>query len=495
MTENTADIVLAICPPWGVVNPPLGPAYLASNLQKNGLSACVFDVNIALYGKVTPKQKDLWLIKNDNTWRGTANVDQIFAQWKDVIDELVDEIIATGIVIVGFTIVDPNEIFTGKFIKILKERKPELTVIAGGPGCGAAGQRQFLNNLSEETIDYFIVGEGEHALGQLLFALTSGERIPGGPQIIDARTRQEEVVAIPRVDLDSIVYPRFDEFELQNYSGESLAVMWSRGCIGRCVYCKEKALWGNYRVRSVQDIIDELQFCVKSFRITNFVVYDSAVNGNPKHLEALCDAILEIGLKITWSGEAIALKAMSFGLLKKMKKAGCHTLVYGIESGSDRVLSSMGKLSSSSIASDVIRDTSRSGIKVAVNILVGFPGETEEDFQETVDFLKKHSPWIDRIDSVSTLQVVTDTPLATMISDFDVVLPSIEPHDKWYTVDKANTHEIRQQRLERILTVAGEKGFEIGRTFLNENRKLKEHDKARKKNIFSQLLDKFKRSC
>ncbi|MBU1565841.1 MAG: radical SAM protein [Proteobacteria bacterium] len=490
MIFNQPDILLLICPPWGVVNPPLGPAYLAANLKQKGLFVDVLDINAQLHTQATLDEKGLWLLKNDNFWRKAEQVDNLFFQWQAAVGSLAQKIVTSGVSVVGFTVIDPNEFFTCRFIKLLKERIPQLLVLAGGPGCEAQGQREFLSRESAGAIDYFFVGEGERVLAEFLLWKKRGGEVTSLSQVIPAGDESQQRNTIPQVDLESIVSPSFEEFDMLLYSGESLAVMWSRGCIGRCLYCKEKALWGRYRCRSVAAIVDELHFYVSRYAARNFVVYDSAINGNPKHLEAICEAIIADSLDITWSGEAIALKSLTEQLLSKMRRAGCHTLVYGIESGSDRVLTSMGKLSNSRDAGEVIRRTHKAGIKVAVNILVGFPGETEEDLQMTVDFLRRHARFIDRIDSVSTLQIVTDTPLAARIQDFDLVLPDVEPHDKWRSRDESNTYEIRQQRLQTILTVAGEEGFEIGRTFLNENRRTKES--GRDQRILSQLWQKLK---
>ncbi len=467
MTARGADIVLAICPPWGVVNPPLGLAYLAVNLRKRALTVDVLDINVRLFLAATDEDRRLWQIESDHTWRSDEKVEELFHRWRDASDALIQRIIGSRAPVIGFSVIDPNEFFTYRFIRLLKAKAPDLVVIAGGPGCDSKRNRKFLFHQSDRSIDFFLVGEGEHALSEFLIARKAAGDSAEIPQLIDARGDLERTGSSPPVDLDTVAFPTFEEFDMRAYSGESLAVMWSRGCIGRCLYCKEKALWGRYRPRSVKSIIQELEYHTSHHHLTDFVVYDSAINGRPRHLDAICDALLDRSRGITWSGEAIALPSMTDELLGKMRRAGCHTLVYGIESGSDKVLASMEKLNSSAEAGEVLRRTHEAGIKVAVNILVGFPGEAEEDFQMTVDFLRGHTRWIDRLDGASTLQVVMGTPLAQRSHDFNIVLPEFEPHDKWYTEDRQNTHEVRQRRLERILAVAADEGLEIGRTFLD----------------------------
>lgn len=468
MASKHVDIVLVNCPPWGVINPPLGPAYLAANLTRHGRVAAVFDLNVKLYHLVTAEDRRLWRIANDNDWRKPEHVAELMDRWQPYLATLLDQLVEQSCSSFGFSVIDPNEYFSAACIKLLKERREDATILVGGPACSAPGQREMLAAHSGGNIDYFLVGEGEELLPEFLHHRQHGGLIASLSQVVSGSDPSLPVETLKPAPLETMEWPDFAEFDMSDYSGESLALLWSRGCIGRCVYCKEKALWGRFRVRPVSSIMAELQHHVAKLGITNFVVYDSAVNGNALHLSAICEAIIDAGLKITWSGEAIAHKHTSLNLLKRMKQAGCHTLVFGIESGSDRILRAMGKLSDVATGGEVLRNTSKAGIRVAINILVGFPGETDADFQQTLEFLRSHYRYINRIDSVSTLQVVTDTPLWARIDDFDVVLPEAEPHDKWYTRDGQNSWQVRQQRLKEALRLAGELGFEIGRTFLAE---------------------------
>jgi tRNA A37 methylthiotransferase MiaB len=140
-------------------------------------------------------------------------------------------------------------------------------------------------------------------------------------------------------------------------------------------------------------------------------------------------------------------------------------LVLGIESGSDNVLLKMGKLNKTPTAEKVLKRAKGAGITVAINIMIGFPGEHQQDFEDTLEFLRRNQPWIDRLDSVSTVQIVDNTPLMQKAVQLGVILPERNPHNRWYTLD-GNTIEERQRRLRIVLESAQELGIEIGRTFL-----------------------------
>lgn len=459
--------MLAICPPWGVTNPPLGLAYLAEALGAEGLTVELFDLNVRLYQQVNGTDQHLWETKNDAFWREPKNVSRLLAKWNVQVRELVDQIIKSASPVIGFSIVDPNEHFSSHILRLLKEKAPHKILIVGGPGCAGAGQRRMLMDNSNNGLDYFLIGESEQSLPKLIQALKNNQQQIGIENLVHARKSLEFDQPIIRPSLDTLSYPTFQDFNLDLYGGNSLAIMWSRGCIGHCSYCKERALLGPYRMRSTENILAELQHHIFVLGLTNFVLYDSTINGKPSQLAEICDEICRLKKKITWSAEAIALPSMTSDLLKKMRLAGCHTLIYGIESGSDNVLSSMGKLFNTKTAAEVLRRTHKAGIKVAINILVGFPGENNDDFMQTIHFLKQNSKWIDRLDGVSTLQIVDGTPLKTRITQLGIHLPDTDPHDKWQILD-SNTYEIRQKRLVKVLETADMEGFEVGRTFSND---------------------------
>jgi len=411
------DILLILCPPWGVTNPPLGLAYLAEALTTAGFAVEIFDLNVLLYHQVDQEDHHLWKTQNDSFWRKPETIDILMAKWERQILQLTDRILESKAPVIGCSVVDPNEHFTSRILGILKKKAAGKLFIAGGPGCAGAGQRQMLMDNSGHAIDYFFVGEAEQTLPGFMTALKNKQQPNGIPNLVHARTSLEYDQDVARPSLQDLPFPTFQDFDLELYGGRSLAIMWSRGCIGHCSYCKERALLGPYRMRPTASIIDELEHHTSVLGIDNFVLYDSTINGNPERLSQICDHIIRMRRKITWSAEAIALPSMTAKLLKKMHKAGCHTLVYGIESGSDKVLSGMGKLFNTKTAAEVLQRTHEAGINVAVNVLVGFPGESDNDFLQTVNFLEQNSRWIDRLDGVSTLQIVDGTPLETQVTD------------------------------------------------------------------------------
>jgi len=111
------------------------------------------------------------------------------------------------------------------------------------------------------------------------------------------------------------------------------------------------------------------------------------------YINNFCDEIIEKNLNIKWS-DSVRSDCLDKELILKMKKAGCIALTFGIESGSDSTLKRMKKGIISKKSSDILRWSSSAGIFNIVNFIVGFPQESDEDFQETLDFIRQNINFI-----------------------------------------------------------------------------------------------------
>jgi hypothetical protein len=177
-------------------------------------------------------------------------------------------------------------------------------------------------------------------------------------------------------------------------------------------------------------------------------------------MRKLLDLIIDADIKITWGGNCRISKGLTLELLQKMKLAGCSWLVFGVESGSERVLKKMNKGIKPEWASQNLTDCKTVDIRSGVNLILGFPGESELDFQETLDFISDNR---DSIYAVSAGPMAGISPLATQIWDHpgkfglklltDGRLDLSKGGDKWETVDGENTYEIRVARRKRLRTL------------------------------------------
>ena len=175
---------------------------------------------------------------------------------------------------------------------------------------------------------------------------------------------------------------------------------------------------------------------------------DSIFNGDVQRVEKICDLIMKSGLNIQWSAKATLRKEMSYALLRKMKEAGCCSLGYGLESGSPRVLRDMRKNIDLEEAKRIIRDMHKVGIQANCFFIIGYPTETEEDFQLTLNFVKENVGFIHHFEQVTGCHIEEDSYLGLNLDRYGIVLKQ----DGWYS--KESTPQIRRQRYDKFRELA-----------------------------------------
>ena len=157
---------------------------------------------------------------------------------------------------------------------------------------------------------------------------------------------------------------------------------------------------------------------------------------------------VEQGPKIRWQAQAIVRPFMTRGVFDKLAASGCREMLFGIESGSQRVIDRMRKGFRVADAENVVRDAAQAGIDVVANFMVGFPGETDADFAATLAFVEKNARWIRYVNpDQTTTGMAPGTYLWEHWDEFGIVEPD---GLNWRTRDGRNTIDIRRGRYERF---------------------------------------------
>ncbi len=399
-----ADILLVVAPPFFVKMPHIGVAYLASFLADKGFKAQVYDLSLKLHNNAKEDLKRFWRVDCVNSYFQSEIAEIIFKSFKREIDQFVDDILATTTEVIGFSVNMISIYLANRIAKMIKIKDPYRLIIFGGPGAFYSHPR---DQIKPSFADVYVVGEGEAALVEILTVHKDSREIPDIPGVLLAEDlgKRQPLLPLNIQNLDEIPFPTFAGFDLKEYNQadeyKPLPILLSRGCIRRCAYCIDYMMWPKFRCRSAEHVMNEIRYQAEHNGAKAFEVIDLTCNGNLKQLAQLCDLIIDSGLDFTWVSYAIVRKDMNFELLEKMKKARCDTLIYGVENGSDRVLKLMNKGYTANEASEVIRNTHKAGIRTNINIIVGFPGETEEDFQQTVKFVHDNKDYINEVTNIS----------------------------------------------------------------------------------------------
>lgn len=454
-TGESLDLALVICPGWGVIQPPVGISYLKGFLAKHNLKVQCYDLSIELY-KIFP-HKEYWdLNRPENFIIDHFFEKNILPYLDSFVAEWAKNILAYNPKVVGFSIFMSSVNMSMLLARKLKQIRPDLIIVAGGPEITRIkrvivdGITRFaeLNRkvISGEVFDILVDGEGEEALLEIIslikkkqsFHFVKGTLYNYNGQVIVNEPR--ELIQ----NLDQLPSPDYHDFKLKNYTRQSLPLVTSRGCINRCAFCADSPLWKRYRYRSSQNVIEEIKNLIREYNKSEFEIVDSTFNGDIERVEQICDLIIKSKLEIYWSAKVTFRKDMTCELLKKMKQAGCNELSYGVESGSARVLKDMHKNIDLGEVRRIIRDTSKAGIKANCFFLIGYPTETEEDFQLTLDFIQENAEFIYRFDQVTGCHIEEDSYLGLNMEKYSIDLKS----DGWYS--QVSTPHIRKDRLRRF---------------------------------------------
>lgn len=395
MVKKTIDIVLIQPPGWSVQNPPMGLALLKSYLSLKGFNAKVMDLNILMYNLRRGRYEHAWDDANGYyTWEHSSYVIDMFEDYALEILNFIYSVLLLKPRVIGFSV----HCSTAASVKLLAEKfrliAPEIKLIFGGPQ-SIEGAELWKQLFADNLADAVVFGEGEETLAEYL-ALESYERPIKGMAI--RTTTTGEVLKGGRRELikplDCLPFADYSDFDLAQYEGKNvLPTYFSRGCINQCIFCTENKYFPKFRNRTGRRVFDEILHQTSLYpSIKYFRMHDSVSNGNIRELEKFCELLIENKMRIGFNLEnAVVRKEMTPQFYKKLKKAGCNVIGYGLETPSKRLLKLIGKHVCLDADFDrVIEDGASAGFTVGVNMMFGLPGETDEDSKIQLDFLKKH---------------------------------------------------------------------------------------------------------
>ena len=430
-------ILLINCPFGDLQNPYLGLANVASHLNHHGYPTDVLDLNIQFYHIL----KDLRFWDRIYPHFNRQAYDRDRHLFVEHIRRATQDLLHSDYKIFGFTAHGYNILVINEIAEALDKNNAGL-IIMGGPSIQLEGERALLYD-SDNVV--FVQGQGEPTLLPLM-------------QDYQANTLnklyREHDYPPPAHNAGATT---FDEFDLSLYLDNSLPVLFNYGCHGRCAYCNEYVFFKRVTTKNPTRLVSEIKYYMEKTGTSTFNFNDLAINANPRVLIELCRHLAR-EVKILWMASATPNKFFTVENCDLLRASGCDYLRFGLESGSKRVAKLMNKPFRLEDATRAFRNCTRSGIKVGVNLIVGFPGETELEFQECLDFIARNKEFIHQINGISTCFISGQSKLETHPDQFDIVMP---PKDHWYcwsTRDGANTIEVRKQRSERLVRFLQEQG-------------------------------------
>lgn len=452
-------IALIQCPGWGRDCPPYTMSLFAAILRNAGHQVFNFDLNNALYCSSSDSYKKWWDDKDlYSFWNNEALISKFLDDNKLMIETQLERILSTDAKIIGFTVHFSSLLVSLAVAKLIKKFDHKRIVVFGGPDCCRELRANFI--IGNDAVDAVSIGEGDLALLDLIDIVAKKEGVDYCKGFI---IRQNDSFvdcgdASIVQELDKLPFPDYSDFGDDIHYGlyrepQRLEIFDSRGCITQCHFCSEWQFWKRFRSMSGERMYKEISYQIKNFKSVDYFYFiGSLLNGDIRALGKFCDLVIKNGLKISWAGQAIIRKEMSYPFLKKMRRAGCVWLGYGIESGSEKVVRSMNKRFSISDAARVLRDTKKAGISTQANFMFGIPGETEKDFNESIEFLRKNYMNMESIlASQSFCVICKGTYLYEHAQELDI---KDRDHHLYWESAGGNTYPERFRRYEQFCQLA-----------------------------------------
>lgn len=300
--------------------------------------------------------------------------------------------------IVGFSVLTFNLLNCLEICKIIRKQSP-LTKICFGGWHPTLYPRE---TLELGYADYIVIGDGEYTFLELVSHCKekrgdSGQRLNA---IKGLGYKNKEGVAVvnparkPVPDLNELPFPAYELVDIAKYSnllactGNSLAIITSRGCFQKCIFCDLRKT--PYRFRNPDNILEEIKLWVGK-NIREFFIQDDNFTISRKRTIEFCRLLIDSGLDIKYKISS-RVDYLDDELLGYLKRSGCYRIYFGVESGSQKILDYLEKGISVEQIENVFRLAKKHRIDRFAYIMIGSYPESQKDIDKTLYLIKKIKP-------------------------------------------------------------------------------------------------------
>lgn len=362
--QNIGLDLLLIMPPWGACMgsrgvlqhslPPLGLLSIAAYVEQHGFSVKILDIHAERL--------------NDREVAGRI------AQFRPRY--------------AGISVLT-NTAFPAHYIaRICKETAPDCKVIAGGVHAEILPEEM----LGNSAIDAVGRGDGEELMLEILrgrpFPEIMGLSYRAGSRVLHNPPRPLEM------NLDKYPFPAYHLIDFKNYFPPvgtyrrlpAISMLVTRGCIGRCTFCNSSRTI--LRTRSPEKVVEQIKLLRYRYGIRQIQFYDDTFTVMRKNVLAVCQQLADERVDITW---VAYIRGDCFGeeVAAAMKKAGCHQVLLGIETGDEQILNTICKPLNKAKYMQAVAIAHKFGLDVRASFILGLPGETRASMESSLRLAKE----------------------------------------------------------------------------------------------------------
>lgn len=352
--------VLFIYPPWPVLDdrailqnslPPLGILSIAAYLQSLGRTVAVCDVHGEKLDEVELRQRLRALLPR----------------------------------FIGISVLTNMSIPALKIATICKQEVPDCTVVVGGVHAEAMPERMLRNS----AIACVCRGDGEEVMRDIVDGRPFTEI--EGLSWHDGRSVVHNPPRAVNMDLDKYPFPAYHLVDFKNYfpavgsyrNLPAINMLMTRGCPGKCAFCNSART--TLRARDPRRVVEQIKLLRQTYGIRQIQFYDDTFTVFKKHVQDFCEVLAAEDLDITWTAY-IRGDCFSEDMAAAMKKAGCHQVLMGIETGNDAVAARIGKAIDRARYKETVEIAHRHGLEVRGSFIIGNMDETPQSMRDTLDF-------------------------------------------------------------------------------------------------------------
>jgi len=460
------ELLIITAPFTYTFGPALAPALLKACCEKENIQTTTWDVSADFnfnyeqhpyYASVIGwmRSPDLQLTQQEFDWY--TNIVADYAKF------IIEKYQPTNLAISLLT--QNSQRFTEDICYYVKLINAEINIILGGSGMDIF-QYQYQKKWCELMLDSCLVdavllGEGEFALP------------------IAIKNNQTGIIKVQQLSnaqLNLVPIPDYNDYDFNLY-GNTKKTYWSpagetrtnqaaeliflitasKGCVKNCNFCDVGNIWSKFRFRSGQHVADEIIHLYKKYNATYFSFTDSLMNGGLKPFFEMNKILADqLPKSIKYEGQIIcrSQQDMPEKYFEIMGLAGCDSVSIGIESGSEQVRMHMGKGSSQADIYYTTEMLAKYNIKQSWNIIAGYPTETDDDWQNTLELI---THWVARTNGlltiipIDTFMLLDNTPLTEpdMFRSMQLTRSVVNGYSgfAWTSgLNPKNTFDVRAQR-------------------------------------------------
>lgn len=485
------DVLLLDLPSRGGVQFPVGTAYVRKALIRAGVKLQTFDHSIIDYHRyqihrlfdlgyepilpnLTPLVNDGWGY-GGRVWVDPRQWHALYHHFADDIAEMMDAILRARPKVLALSIHSRNEWIARKIARDIKNIAPEIIILVGGHSC----YTRDMGVAAFPEYDYMVVGEADLVVGPLVTSLINGETPANVPGVV-SRHDDPHRVFLPgplphNLDmlgaLDWDIYPNTNQVYLSIDGAGDTALPLTRGCVwSRCSFCAERFA---FRSRSPKLYVDEIESIIRSGRSGAIFTSDSDFGGIPEIIHEVCSEIVRRQLPVGMAGQIRINKKFDLDFLKLMKQAGVGVMNFGADAFTENTIRLQRKGYTLDTLLQNYEDCKKADIHVITNIVIGVPGESDEDVRETAKFIIKHKDLFPIISNINCCEIFNNSVYwyepekhgIYFYGDKEEIYKSYPfgiPQSLWYTINPFTNKAIRIQRMQWLIETLVDAGVPIG---------------------------------